>query len=126
MIAATIVVFDIRHEPWEGPSTKRQGYRLNEACGVFVAAGRMGNCTRSGYSIGSGAGTDVLSIRWNWSRSAWDSAGHPILSACCGKAGLTGMTLPALSETAVALCSLLILLVPLAVVGLALINTGLG
>lgn len=36
------------------------------------------------------------------------------------------MTSPALSETTVALCSLLILLVPLAIVGLALINTGLG
>lgn len=36
------------------------------------------------------------------------------------------MALPALSEATVVFCSILILLVPLAIVGLALINTGLG
>ena len=39
---------------------------------------------------------------------------------------MTPLPAPALSETAVALCVVFILLVPLAAAGLSLINTGLG
>src|SRR5436309_15701231 len=86
----------------------------------------MGNRARRRGASLLPAATDRLRAGWRRCGGAGVDLSRPLPSGCPRGKRVTPPPVPALSETATALSILSILLVPFALAGLAVVNTGLG
>src|SRR5215469_933579 len=101
-------------------------HSFHEDSGILVIARGMASSACCGSAPPSGRRPGCLRARRNGGAGSWAGSGVPISSHSSRETSMNSPPVPILSEGGTVFTMFLILLIPFAMAGIALVNTGLG